>query len=41
MRALANCGEKGASRKANQLLERMVDSFNKGNTKLKPDLVSV
>lgn len=41
MRALSNCGEKGASRKANQLLERMVDSFNKGNTKLKPDLVSV
>lgn len=40
MKALANCGEKGASQKANQLLERMEHSYNKGDTTLKPDQTS-
>jgi pentatricopeptide repeat protein len=38
--ALANCGERGAARKANLLLQRMEDSYTKGNTGLKPDLLS-
>lgn len=40
MKALANCGEKGAARKANLLLQRMEDSFTKGDSSLKPDLLS-
>jgi pentatricopeptide repeat protein len=40
MKALANCGEKGAARKANLLLQRMEDSFTKGDSILKPDLLS-
>ena len=38
--ALANCGERGAARKANLLLQRMEDSYARGNTGLKPDLLS-
>ena len=38
--ALANCGERGAARKANLLLQRMEDSYAKGNSGLKPDLLS-
>ncbi|KAL3806274.1 hypothetical protein ACHAXA_000872 [Cyclostephanos tholiformis] len=40
MKALANCGERGAARKANLLLQRMEDSHARGNTGLKPDLLS-
>ncbi|KAL3769973.1 hypothetical protein ACHAW5_004785 [Stephanodiscus triporus] len=40
MKALANCGERGAALKANLLLQRMDDSYTKGNTVLKPDLLS-
>ncbi len=39
--ALANCGERGASQKATQLLQSMEGSDNKGDTRsLKPDLLS-
>ncbi|KAL9187799.1 hypothetical protein ACHAXT_006177 [Thalassiosira profunda] len=40
LKALAKCGEKGASRKAHQLLQRMEDALNKGDTSLKPELLS-
>jgi pentatricopeptide repeat protein len=38
--ALANCGERGAAHKANQLLQRMEASFANGDSSLKPDLLS-
>ena len=38
--ALASCGERGAAHKANQLLQRMEASHAKGDSSLKPDVLS-
>jgi len=40
MKALATCGESGASHKANQSLQRMEKSYEQGDTRLKPDLLT-
>ena len=40
MKALANCGMSSAANRANMLLQRMENSYHKGNTRLKPDLLS-
>jgi len=41
MKALATCGMSSAANRANMLLQRMENSYHKGeNTRLKPDLLS-
>ncbi|KAL7546996.1 hypothetical protein ACHAWF_010316 [Thalassiosira exigua] len=40
IKAMANCREDGAARKANNLLQMMELSYSKGDTRLKPDLIT-